>query len=211
MIIEKHSKSRIERKKAKTKEVIVSLAIKLFMDQGFDSTTMEQIAHEADIAKGTLYNYFPVKEAILDEFIQHSFREKNPEMLQRIRQLPHSRSRMNLVLYTLMEGIIEQPLFFKEYIAYRIKNMIAMDRAEREKSGIGPVVMEIIRWGQTNGEIRNDLPLNLLTDFFEFIFIQVAQAFYSDPNSFQIEKTVAQYIDLFFQGTVQKAKPELLP
>lgn len=203
---EKSSQSRIERKKAKTKETIVSLAIRLFFDQGFDATTMEQIAYEADIAKGTLYNYFPVKEAILDEFIEHSFRSKNPEMLQRIRQLPDSRSRMNLVLYTLLERIIEQPNFFREYMVYRVKKMIAIDQNERGKSGIAPVIREIIALGQVNGEIRDDVPQDLLTDFFEFIFIQVAQAFYSDPNSFQIEETIAKYVDLFLHGTVQEAK-----
>ncbi len=53
--------SRVERKKEETKQKIVSVAIALFQQKGFDDTAMEQIAEEVDIAKGTLYNYFPVK------------------------------------------------------------------------------------------------------------------------------------------------------
>lgn len=38
---------------------------------GYEAVCMEQIADAADVAKATLYNYFPVKEAL----IGHRFRE----------------------------------------------------------------------------------------------------------------------------------------
>lgn len=200
-----YGKNRFERKKEKTREQIVSVAMKLFMEQGFDATTMEQIAQEADIAKGTLYNHFPVKEAILNEFIQKSFRDKNQEMIQRIRQLPDTRSRMAHVLTTLMAGIQQQPIIFERYIVYRIKNMIAMDQTERDKSGIGHVVYEIVALGQENDEIRRDMPLDLMEDLFEFIFIEVAQAFYKDPDSFHIKETIDRCVDLYLNGTKNRS------
>lgn len=43
----------------------MAAAMALIRAYGFEETTMEQIAEEADIAKGTLYNYFPAKEAII--------------------------------------------------------------------------------------------------------------------------------------------------
>lgn len=48
------------RKKEKTRQVIITTAMNLFIQNGYEATTMEQIAEMADIAKGTLYNYFPV-------------------------------------------------------------------------------------------------------------------------------------------------------
>jgi len=56
--------SRRERKKEETKERIVKAALRLFKDQGFDATTVDQIAEQADVAKGTFFNYFPRKEAV---------------------------------------------------------------------------------------------------------------------------------------------------
>ena len=48
--------TRMERKKAEMKQKIITVAMTLFKTQGVDATTMEQIAAEVDIAKGTLYN-----------------------------------------------------------------------------------------------------------------------------------------------------------
>ena len=56
---------RRERKKEETKRRIFETAIKLFADKGFQATTVDEIAEAADVAKGTFFNYFPRKEAIV--------------------------------------------------------------------------------------------------------------------------------------------------
>lgn len=38
----------------------------LFVEKGFDSTTMEDIAELADVARATVFNHFPRKSAFLD-------------------------------------------------------------------------------------------------------------------------------------------------
>jgi AcrR family transcriptional regulator len=87
--------NRTERKKETTRRKIMDVAMDLFRQQGVESTTMEQIAAEVDIAKGTLYNYFSVKEAIIDEYIKRSFQENNDERVRQIRTMPDTRSRLN--------------------------------------------------------------------------------------------------------------------
>jgi AcrR family transcriptional regulator len=56
---------RRERKKLETRNRIFSEAIRLFIEQGFDATTVEEIAERADVGKGTVFNYFPQKTAFL--------------------------------------------------------------------------------------------------------------------------------------------------
>src|SRR5262245_446174 len=51
--------------KAKTRERILEAAQRLFAGHGFDATTTRDIAREAGIATGTLFNYFATKEDIL--------------------------------------------------------------------------------------------------------------------------------------------------
>jgi AcrR family transcriptional regulator len=54
-----------ERKKVAAWRVIRAAALRLFDEQGFDATTVEQIAAEAGISRATFFNYFPSKEAVV--------------------------------------------------------------------------------------------------------------------------------------------------
>lgn len=53
---------RKEREKQQRREEIVLAAEKVFFSKGFDLTTMDDIAEEAELSKGTLYLYFKNKE-----------------------------------------------------------------------------------------------------------------------------------------------------
>ena len=51
-----------ERKKARTKAAIQEHALRLFVEQGYPQTTIDQIAEAADISPSTFFRYFPTKE-----------------------------------------------------------------------------------------------------------------------------------------------------
>jgi len=59
------TESRRQRKKNATKELIYTSALELFLEKGYDQTTIEEITQKADVAKGTFFNHFPSKNAIL--------------------------------------------------------------------------------------------------------------------------------------------------
>jgi AcrR family transcriptional regulator len=54
-----------ERKAQRTRETIAAAAWALFDRQGYDETTMEQIAEAAEVAPTTLYRYFATKDGLL--------------------------------------------------------------------------------------------------------------------------------------------------
>jgi AcrR family transcriptional regulator len=54
-----------ERKKAQTRAAIQSHALRLFREQGYDATTIEQIIEAADVSETTLFRYFPTKEDLV--------------------------------------------------------------------------------------------------------------------------------------------------
>jgi AcrR family transcriptional regulator len=52
-----------ERKKLRTRRALADAALRLFTEKGFDATTLEDVAEEAEVSKSTFFRFFPAKEA----------------------------------------------------------------------------------------------------------------------------------------------------
>ena len=61
-----------ERKKERSRQAILAAAHELFLSKSYDETIIEEIAERADLAVGTLYNYFPSKGELLLALISAS-------------------------------------------------------------------------------------------------------------------------------------------
>jgi AcrR family transcriptional regulator len=56
------------RRRERGRNLVYETAVTLFIEQGFENTSMEQIAQQADVARATVFNYFPRKTSFLDEW-----------------------------------------------------------------------------------------------------------------------------------------------
>jgi len=52
-----------ERKKRRTRRALAEAALRLFTEKGYDATTLEDVADQAEVSKSTFYGFFPAKEA----------------------------------------------------------------------------------------------------------------------------------------------------
>lgn len=68
-----------DRKKQKTRQVLIATAARLFVEKGFENTTVDEIAYAADVSRRTFFRYFPTKEAVV--FPNH---EERLELFRRL-------------------------------------------------------------------------------------------------------------------------------
>lgn len=103
--------SRREQKKAEVREALVQSADKLFLEQGFEGTTVDQIAEKAGVSRRTFFRYFPSKEAIAfprSEERLEAFRKLLQERCAEAGALPAVRSAVVAVGNVLIANAAEE-------------------------------------------------------------------------------------------------------
>jgi AcrR family transcriptional regulator len=66
----KPASPRVARRQAETRSRILAVAAQRFASDGLEGVRLDELADQADVARGTLYNYFPSKEALVDAILR---------------------------------------------------------------------------------------------------------------------------------------------
>lgn len=142
-------------KKARsTKKKIVSAAWRLFYEQGYDNTTVEDIVAESGTSKGSFYHYFEGKDALLSS-LSFLFDEKYEELMPTIDPEMHSIDKLlylNRELFSMIEDTVSLELlarlFSTQLVTRGERYLMDLDRTYYR------VLRQIIQEGLTKGEIR---------------------------------------------------------
>lgn len=197
---EKNKQSRTGRKKDKMRQQIITVAFELFRKQGFNATTMEQIAEKADIAKKTLYNYFSEKEAILSAYIQGYFEELDISLAELLTAYPDVRSRL-LALFALSAEIYEtDPEFLKVYIAYRVRKMFDPGKEMQLRSGVEELLTTILLEAQKTGQIRKDIPAKELARYLKMSYFMTIMDWLTNHEHMSLNEGFNCCVDIFLNG-----------
>jgi AcrR family transcriptional regulator len=80
------------------REQILDAALRVFSEGGFSETTMDQVAADAGLSKACLYNYFPTKEALLQQLLErYTLLPELAELIDAVREQPPARGIPRLV------------------------------------------------------------------------------------------------------------------
>jgi AcrR family transcriptional regulator len=90
-----------------TRERILDTAIGLFRKDGFDETTMREVAIEVGVALGLTYHYFPSKEALVMAYYERVQREHRIVAQAKLRQTRALRDRLVMLLHTKLDILKE--------------------------------------------------------------------------------------------------------
>lgn len=108
------SEKQLEKIRRERHQDIVEAALKLFAEEGFANTTISQIARDADISKGLIYNYFNSKDHLLRAVIQEGFK-KMPLDFESPQNESEARQMLATVLDSLKKSATKDRTFWKFY------------------------------------------------------------------------------------------------
>jgi len=153
---------RKQREKERRRNDIIDAAERLFFKKGYEHVTMDDIAAEAELSKGTLYLYFKSREdlhyaivmrglEILNRLIREVY-DPNKKGLENILQMGESYIRF----------FREYPDYFKAIMFFDATKFDKVETESRLKilGNDSPLVffMEVLQQGQEDGSISPDIP-----------------------------------------------------
>ena len=143
-----------------TKGAIISAAWKLFYEQGYDNTTVEDIVFESETSKGSFYHYFDGKDALLGT-LAYVFDEKYEQLMQTMpadMDTVDALIYLNRELFTMIEDSISIDLLARllstQLLARGEKHLLDRSRYYFR------LLRQIISNGQKNGQLRGDMSGN---------------------------------------------------
>ena len=152
--------------KNQTKKKIVSAAWKLFYEQGYDDTTVDDIIRESGTSKGSFYHYFEGKDALLST-LSLLFDEKYEELMETMDEGMDSFDKLlllNMELFTMIENTVPLDLLARMYSTQLItrgdKHLLDRNRTYYK------VLRKITLEGQERGELRSDMSVNEMTKLY---------------------------------------------
>lgn len=175
--------SRRQRKQDQTADHLSATAYRLFEAHGYDAVSMEQVADVADVAKATLYKYFPVKEAL----IAHRFRlDIAAGMAARAPALLAHQNFASRMRYLLRESAAwhsERRAYLPHYIRYLTRRPDERNPASVNASSDGrQILAAMFRAAQQSGEIKPEPGAEQLAMNFEYLLFAAVHAWLAEPE-----------------------------
>lgn len=152
--------TRIVKDPIERRREIMNKAIELFLDKGYDKTSVNSIVEELKIAKGTFYHYFKSKEEILYEIIDESVEEYSERIKKDLNVLSGAGNKMQFILKKLL-----MPSDLSDQLIVSIEDdenaMMHQILEKKFYKKFHPILVEIIKEGTKEGIFDITYPVEI--------------------------------------------------
>lgn len=188
-------------------ELIIQAALKIFYQRGYGPITVEDIAREAKVAKGTIYLYFKDKDELfyrsvlyVIEFIEATTKEVAADSKDPFQVLGR-------IAYAQLYSILQNKHFCGLF--YIISNPGLVSNREKlfkilleKENSLLSFITRIIEQGKSAGFIEGSLDAKEVAYLFQGMFSNTLKRIHHEPpeDTIDIDKTVTSLIDVLKNG-----------
>lgn len=183
-----------------TRGKIVNAAWKLFYEQGYEDTTVEDIIFESETSKGTFYHYFEGKDALLGT-LSTLFDEKYEALTETMdgqTNAIETLAYLNRELFAMIDNSVPM-----ELLAGLLSTQLTT-RGEKHlldrKRYYFRLLRDIVMKGQEKGEIRTDFSVNEITKAYAMMERALMYDWCLSGGEYSLCKYSQTMMGLFLEG-----------
>lgn len=183
-----------------TKARIVSAAWKLFYEQGYENTTVEDIIFESETSKGSFYHYFEGKDALLGS-LSVLFDEKYEELRDQLQPEMGAIEKLiflNHELFTMIDNSVSLELlarlFSSQLVTRGEKHLLDRNRTYFK------LLQQIVREGLEQGDLRSDMSANEIVKAYAMFERALMYDWCLSGGEYALARYAAQMMPMFLEG-----------
>ncbi|MDY5021103.1 MAG: TetR/AcrR family transcriptional regulator [Blautia sp.] len=187
----------------KTKSRIVSAAWKLFYQQGYEDTTIEEIIEESGTSKGSFYHYFGGKDALLGS-LAYMMDEKYEELEPGI---PEDMNSYEVLLYLSREllSMIEETINME--LLSRLLSTQLTTRGEKplldHDRTYYKLLRKIITAGREKGELTRKLTVSEMVHYYAMCERALLYEWCLRKGEYSLSENASKRLPLMLQGLIE--------
>lgn len=186
-----------EKKKIETKNTIFEVAARLFKEKGFESTTVDEITREAEIGKGTFFNYYPTKEALLVDFVKEKEELVFELVKNELRKSTHVREKIKNALLIVAKSNERNKEITKLFVFEHLRHY---GYNERTSQGLNTLLHKILEKGVEADEIRKSIDIKKASENITGIYYAALMEWLWSESDYSFSEDISIKIDMVFDG-----------
>ncbi|GIW34773.1 TetR/AcrR family transcriptional regulator [Meiothermus sp.] len=193
-----------ERQKLRRRDRIFRTAINLFREKGFHQTTATDIAKASHVSRGTFFNYYAYKEAVLLDFGAQLLSELREQALAELGQGEPPLEVLRRLWDRLAE-VSERERVLLSPLAYELLNPDpARAKAAFEALPLGDLIADILRPLKLRGRLREDMSLERISRSIADVYLLSALRWAAYTPGRQLKEEMTKFLDLMLEGAVTR-------
>lgn len=186
--------------KISTKDKIIEAAWSLFLEKGFEATTLEDIIIAANISKGSFYYYFDRKDALLDT-LSEIFDREYEKLKKNIDPELNSYEKLLYINYAMHKFIEDQidvnllaSLYSAQLFSKGNSNLLDQNRTYYK------LVAEIIEEGQKRGQITKSKSVREISKYYSLCERALVSDWCLEKGGYSLVEYSREYLPVMMQA-----------
>jgi len=188
-----------DQRRAQTRQKIIKSARKLFKNQGFDEVSVNQIVKEANVAKGTFYQYYETKIDVLVDLTRDDGAEKTRAALESVRAGASALPVLDAYVESLCEWFEAHENFAEAIILSTLKSVGNEDTSDASRYS-RTFLKELMKLAQAQGVLRDDVEAMELSKIIGSALVISVLGWSKHPVKGGLVKSMRETVKIFLDG-----------
>lgn len=195
-----------EQHKIRTRRCILDSAVKLFSKKGFEQTSIEELAREAGIGKGTVYSYFQTKRDIVKAFCDDQLEYARTELAAKSNLDTPLIEQLLIIFMADFNYVAQNKEFGRVYLHEKVfpKEPLA-EEDFKVQNDYFDMLYPIYRRAQERGELRRDLELLHISGHFYALYLLLLTCWYTGMVP---TEEIGEAMRVMFTQTLEGLQPQ---